>query len=727
MPRLIIVANRLPITVRHAEGKLLVERSAGGLATGLKGPHEKSGGPWIGWPGFSGALDEAVQPEFERRCKELHVVPVTLSSDEVERFYEGYSNTILWPLFHYFVGQLPVDMGADFDVYERVNRRFADEAVRQYQPGDLIWVHDYQLMLVPGMIREKLPGARIGFFLHIPFPGPDAFSTLPHRQRVLEGLLGADLLGFHTTAFVRHFAQTALQVAGAETNVDRIRWKNRYVRMGVFPMGVDAASFGALSEEPEVLEQAQGLRVHPDEQILVGIDRLDYTKGIPRRLLAFERLLRDHPELRERVRLIQVAVPSRTGVKEYQDYREQVDAMIGRLHGEFSTPRWVPIHYIFRGLSEREIVALYRATDVMLVTPIRDGMNLVAKEFVATRGDESGVLVLSEFAGAAAEMAEAMHVNPYDIEGTAEAFYRALTMGPNERRVRMRSLRQRVLAFDVHRWAETFVAQLGKEEESPLFPRSTPTPEGELVAVKQALRQAKHRVILLDYDGTLREFARSPEEAKPDDELMALLRGLSSRKDMTVHIVSGRPRTDLDAWFGALPVGLHGEHGFWYRLPGKDWQAHQTLSMAWRKPVRRILEDFAARTPGALVEEKTVDLAWHYRRADPEFGDMQANELKLYLTELLSNSPVEVMAGSKVIELRPHGIHKGAAVPPALAGAPEGSVVAAFGDDRTDEDLFAALPQGAYAIHVGPTASIAPYRLAGVREARDFLKGLLEP
>jgi len=283
-----------------------------------------------------------------------------------------------------------------------------------YQPGDLIWVHDYQLLLLPQLLRRRLPDARIGFFLHIPFPAEELFRTLPERDEVLEGLLGADLVGFHTPAYLRHFA-ASLTLLGLTVDIDRVQLSNREVRLGVFPMGIDADSFGSMAQSPDIEEEVRAIKGNGNQRLLVGVDRLDYTKGIPRRLLAYERMLELHPELRERVRLMQVAVPSRTNVEAYQEYRSVVDGLVGRINGVFGTPHWVPVHYIYRGISESELVALYRAADVMVVTPLRDGMNLVAKEFVASRTDEDGVLVLSEFAGASWELPEAIQVNPYDV------------------------------------------------------------------------------------------------------------------------------------------------------------------------------------------------------------------------------------------------------------------------------------------------------------------------
>lgn len=723
--RLLIVSNRLPITVKVEDDGVHVEPSTGGLATGLKGPHERSGGLWIGWPGQVGALSASQEAQLQARYRELRVVPVTLSDEEIERYYEGFSNGVLWPLFHYFVSRLAMEVG-DFEFYEQANQRFADAVVASYQPGDTIWIQDYQLMLVPQLLRQRLPDARIGFFLHIPFPSSEVFRTLPQRERILEGLLGADLIGFHTASYMRHFASSVLRLLGSETNVESVRWGHRHVQLGVFPMGIDAKDFSRAAELPEVSEQIHALRQPPDVKLLVGIDRLDYTKGIPRRLLAFERLLRDHPELRERVRLIQVSVPSRTEVEAYQDYREQVDQVIGRIHGQFATPTWVPVHYLYRALAKEEIVALYRAADVMLVTPIRDGMNLVAKEFVATRNDEGGVLVLSEFAGAANELGEALMINPYNVERTAASIYEALTMAPEEIHSRMRSLRKRVMTYDVHRWAEAFLEQLERLEPAGAPANLKPSSAASLEEARALLQRASHRVLMIDYDGTLVGFTGAPELARPDEALLSLLRALTELRGTELHVISGRPPATLEAWLGHLPVGLHAEHGFWSRPRGaREWLAAQVPPMTWHEPVLKILNEFAARTPGARVEEKNASLAWHYRMADPEYGLIQANELKTHLAQLLSNAPVELLSGNKVLELRPHGIHKGRVVEPILEAAPKGSAVLAMGDDRTDEDLFAAQPEGAILVHVGSSSSIAPLRVPDVKAARAFLRSLL--
>ena len=705
------------MTVRPRDGGASVERSAGGLATGLAGPHERLGGLWIGWPGPEEGLSAEVREEVAQRLAEERLVPVPLSPEEIARYYEGYSNEVLWPLFHYAVARLPQDV-RDFEVYERVNERFAAAVIERYQPGDLVWIHDYQLMLVPELVRERLPDARIGFFLHIPFPSSEIFRLLPQRERILEGLLGSDLIGFHTAAFVRHFASSALRLLGTPTDVDRLHWRGRSVRLGVYPMGVDAAEFSRLAETPEVLAAARAHR-EGGTRLLVGVDRLDYTKGIPRRLAALEALLRHRSDLRGQIRLVQVAVPSRENVGAYRELRDEVEAMVGRLAGEFATSSWSPVHYLYRGLSQQEVVSLYRAADAVLVTPLRDGMNLVAKEFVASRPDGDGVLVLSEFAGAAAELSEALLVNPYDVERTAAILERAVEMPEDERRARMAVLRHRVMTHDVHWWARSLISRLEQAGTHDRAPRLTPAP-----AVHEAIaraRAAPHLGLLLDYDGTLVPFAPTPDLAAPDPELVALLRRLAARPGTEVDVVSGRKRDTLDRWLGGLPIALHAEHGLWSRPAGGAWHAADVGPVSWREPVREILRGFADRTPGSLVEEKTAGFAWHYRAADPEFGSAQAKELIFHLSTALANVPVEILPGDKVVEVRPHGVHKGLAVRDVLARAPLDQLLLAMGDDRTDEDLFAALPPGSVAVHVGPAPSAAPVRLRDVRAARAVL------
>lgn len=724
VPRLLIVSNRLPVTVRHSASGVSVDKSTGGLATGLAGPHERSGGQWIGWPGDVSRLSQHERAALEGQLEGLRTVPIFLTADEVSHFYEGFSNGTLWPIFHYLLDRVPMDDG-DWSMYEMINQRFADKIAEQYREGDLVWIHDYQLLLVPELLRKRIPNARIGFFLHIPFPSTEIFRLLPQRERLLQGMLGADLIGFHTLDYMRYFGSSLLRLLGVEADVDCVHYQGRRIRLGAFPMGVDAHAFDALGQDPEVLHELSEIQAQaPERRLMLGIDRLDYTKGIRRRLLAYERLLEQHPEYRGRVQMVQVAVPSRTEVEAYRDFRRRVDEIVGRMNGAFATPSWTPVHYLYRSLSDKHVAALYRAADVMLVTPIRDGMNLVAKEFVASRSREDGVLILSEFAGAAAEMGEALQINPYNTQHVADAMHQALTMPAAEQKTRMRAMRQRVFANDVHKWADGFIDALTTQSAAQTRRPAAVSPSAVLDDITAQLNAAPHRVLLLDYDGTLVEVAATPELARPDAELFALLRALAARPGTSVHLVTGRPHEVIGAWFNELPLGLHAEHGLWAKAPGEPWRARRDIVTDWKPRLRPILEQFTARTPGSFIEEKSAALAWHYRLADPEFGPLQAKELRLHLSEVLGHTPVEVLRGDKVIELRLFGVHKGLVVPEVMAESPNARLLA-LGNDRTDNDLFAATQSaGGYAINVGPYWTDAPYRIPTVAAARAFLRAL---
>lgn len=722
--RLLLVSNRLPITATLDNGRIEVAPSSGGLATGLRGPHGCGESLWIGWPGALPRLNAAQTRELREHLTRLRTVPVELSQRDVRGFYDGISNGVLWPLFHYVTDRMPV-RSDDWAAYVRVNERFADVVAGQYRPGDHIWVHDYQLALVPQLLRERLPDASIGFFLHIPFPSSDVFSVLPWRDEVLRGLLGADLIGFHTASYLRHFAISVSRFLGGQLRVDRITFGDHEARLGVFPMGIDAARFAAVAASDAVTKQVETILSEASgRKIIVGIDRLDYTKGIPARLLAIEKLLENNPELHDRIRVIQVTVPSREKLDAYAGLRRQVDEIVGRINSRYATASSVPIHHLYRSLGESEVAALYRAADVMLVTPLRDGMNLVAKEFVATRDDEDGVLVLSEFAGAAAELGGAILVNPHDIDAVASRIADALTMAPPDRRKRMRSMRERVFRADVHHWLDSFVTGLKRASADRVAHSVAYSSDEEIAELVTRAKDAEDLTVILDYDGTLMPFYGAPADAAPDAEILQLLQTLAARPRTSVHIVSGRTRSSLARWLGDLSIGIYAEHGFWSRPSHHDWwQPVDGISFEWKERVRPILEHFTSMTPGASVEEKTASIAWHHRMSG-DVGAMQAKELRILLEELLSNAPVEVIEGDMVVEIRPQGVNKGNVARSILCEASPATTVLAIGDDVTDEDLFGALPPASLTVHVGPRPSVARHRVADVRAVRSLLHRL---
>ena len=725
-PRLVVAANRLPITIKVAgTGKVTLTASVGGVATGLLPLLTGREARWVGWPGVAEGLSTAERSRLDAELRRRCLVPVHLTATEVEGYYEQYSNGVLWPLLHSFPERLPLEPSG-WSSYRDVNERFAQRLAALAAPRARVWVHDYQLMLVPGMLRTLRPDLRIGYFLHVPFPGADVFRLLPQRDDILRGLLGADLLGFHTPGYMRNLLGAA-SAADFETSADgpAIRHSGRLTSLGVFPMGVDGPRFERLASVARRGGVTKSFRRTKGVKVFAGVDRLDYTKGIPRRLLAYERMLERDPSLRGHVRLVQVAVPSRDRVPAYRSFHAEMERLIRRINGRFATTDWVPVHWIERSMEAHTLAALYRSVDVLLVTPIRDGMNLVAKEFIAARSDGDGVLLLSEFAGAANELTEAVIVNPYDIDGTATAMARALSMPRTERRLRMRALRERIETRGVSDWTSGFLTALDRAAEIAGESRPRLAAPLEVDRLVERMAAAKRLVLLLDYDGTLVPFSAMPELASPDEALCDLLRGLARRPGTAVHVLSGRDRHTLGRWLGDLGIGLHAEHGVWSRDPRGSWRRVAGGDVRWRDRIRTIMDRMVDETPGARLEEKSEALAWHWRGVDPDFGARQAKRLEELVSEVVADELCEVLLGHRVVEVRAEGIHKGQVVTHVIEREVESACLAAFGDDRTDEDLFAALPQDAIAVHVGDGESAAGYRVATPADVRRILAAIL--
>ena len=721
--RLLVVSNRLPVSLIREGSTWTTKRSSGGLATAMDPILKGAGGVWIGWSGTSG---DTPPEALELLRREESSIAVDLPADIQEKFYEGYANDVLWPLFHSFTSKLQFH-GENWEAYREANRRFCRAVIDEYQPGDRIWIHDYHLMLLPNLLREQLPEAAIGFFLHIPFPASDVFAILPRGEELLHGLLGADLIAFHTHLHLQHFRQSLLRILGIESTIDRMDVLGREVRLQALPISIAPQDFIEAGEKPETSEQVERLRAqYKGQKIIVAVDRLDYTKGIPERLRTFNRLLKENPDWHGKIVLLQVAVPSRENVESYRVLRGQVHELISSINGEFGTPDWVPIVYIHRNIARSELTAIYKLADVAWVSPLRDGMNLVAKEYVACHEDGRGVLVLSSFAGAAAEMGEALLVNPFDEERTASVVLRALNMAEDDKRERMAALHRRVLRNDVFAWSERFLNLLDEaggmrsahtpEEPPRLSPPDITAPYGS----------AAKRLILLDYDGTLVGFAARPHEARPDEELKRILTELASDGANQVYLVSGRKAADLELWLGLIPnLGLSAEHGARWRAPNStNWEG-RTADTQWKDGVRLILQHFADRTPGSLIEEKEFALVWHYRATEPEFGEWLGTELVAMLEGMLADTELRAYRGNKIIEVRPMWANKGAFARELLARYREGDFVLGIGDDRTDEDLFQELPPWSWSVHVGSGPSKARFRVPDTRGVRRLLQELV--
>jgi trehalose 6-phosphate synthase/phosphatase len=726
--RLLVVSNRLPVTLVPAtEGGWRTQHSSGGLATAMGPIMARNGGVWLGWPGdTSTRVDPGREDELRRWRDERGFAAVELPGEVALRFYEGFANQSLWPLFHQFPTRLQFDSGG-WDAYVQANQRFRDAVLEHIAPGDVVWIHDYHLMLLPQMLREAAPAATTGFFLHIPFPNSEMFRILPRRAEVLRGLLGADLLAFQTFSDLQHFRSSLLRVLGFDSRMDRVVSAGRVTRLEALPIGIAPEEFaGLLRDDADTVAAVARYRERfHGRKVILAVDRLDYTKGLPQRLRAYRRLLERAPHLRGQVVLVQVAVPSRENISEYTSLRRVVNGLVGEINGDFGTPDWTPVSYVHRGIPRSELVALYAVADVGWVTPLRDGMNLVAKEYVACQ-DESGeaALVLSEFAGAAAEMGEAFVVNPYDEERTAEAVEAALSLPADERRARMAALRRRVFRNNVFAWSERFLTSLRQAgaERGVRLEQPADLPRAEAVA---AFRAAARRLVILDYDGTLVGYTATPRQATPPGELLSLLGRLSSVPGTTVCLLSGRARADLDRWFASVPgLALAAEHGALLHPAGGEWRSMRPdADTSWKARVLPVLEHYADRTPGSFIEEKEHCLVWHYRLSDPEFGDWVANELVHNLEQMLAETESRATRGHKAVEVRPAWAHKGSVVGWLEAGAPA-EFRLAMGDDRTDEDLFEQLPPDAWTVRVGQGPSRARFRLPDPWTVRAFLDEL---
>ncbi len=722
MSRLIIVSNRLPVRVKVKGRELKIEPSVGGLATALSAFYKRCDGIWIGWPGVAYEMVRNVKDDVEIELKKMGCYPVLLSQRQIERYYHGFCNKTIWPLFHYFL-QFTVYDKRFYDEYRRVNEKFCEIVAKIAKPDDIVWIHDYHLMLLPKLIRECIPDATIGFFLHIPFPSFEIFRTLPWRKEILEGILGADLVGFHTYDYVRHFLDCVRRILGYEHTLGQITTEDRIVKVDAFPMGIDYDRFANALGDSKVKSEIDRIRRKSKGcKIILSIDRLDYTKGIPQRLKAFDLFLERYPEFREKVILILIAVPSRMGVEHYRTLKREVDELVGRINGKYGTINWIPIWYIYRFVPFETLVALYGVADVAMVTPLRDGMNLVSKEFIAT--NDEGVLILSEMAGASKELIEAVIVNPNDIEDVAESIRMALTMSKDDRIERNRAMKERIRRYNVFRWAGDFLEKIGHVKDvQKEFDVKKLSEDIERKIVDDYLR-SDNRLLLLDYDGTLIPFAERPEKAKPDEELLEVLRGLSSDSKNEVVIVSGRDRDTLDSWFGNLNVGLVAEHGVWIKEAGKNWRIIEPLNADWKDEIRPILEQYVDRTPGSFVEEKDFSIVWHYRKVDPDLASARAKELKDILLHLTANLNLEVLEGDKVIEVKSVGINKGRAVMEFVSKRRWGFILA-VGDDWTDEDMFAVMPKGSYSIKVGFAPSKAKFYVGSYLEVRNLLAEFL--
>jgi len=728
--RIIIVSNRLYVTVEEKDGIISYKQSSGGLATGLSSyldtmksrNFEVAEYLWIGWPGS--AVSAGKKAEVVRTlASEYKSRPVFLSEKVMDRFYLGFCNKTIWPLFHYF--PMLTNYSADhWNQYVSVNETFCDAVIEAVEPGDIVWVHDYQLMLLPAMLRKKRPDLAVGYFHHIPFPSFELFRLLPRKWRnsILEGLLGSDLIGFHTHDYTQYFLRCALRMLGYEHDLGAINRGSHTVVADTFPIGIDFEKFNSASMKPEVQkEMAEFKKAFGEKKIILSVDRLDYTKGILNRLKGYELFLERYPQWRGKVSMLSLVIPSRTGVDQYLVMKKQIEEMVGKVNGKFGSAGWTPLVYQFRSYSFESLAAIYSVSDVGLVTPLRDGMNLVAKEFVASKTDGRGVLVLSETAGAAREMGEAIILNPNDVDEMALSIKEALEMPEDEQKRRNMVMQSRLKRYDIARWAEDFIRKLlaVRTERSKL---DTKLLRGNMKKeMFEKYKAAASRLLLLDYDGTLVPFADSPEKARPGEKLIENLKKLSAAPGNDVVIISGRDRHTLENWFGGTGISMVAEHGAWVCEKKGEWKALKPLKNDWKPHIMQIVERCVDRLPGAFTEEKEFAIVFHYRKSDPELSALRVHELRDDLIHFTANKDLQILMGNKALEIRCAGVSKEVGgMHFIVANKPD--FILSVGDDVTDEDLFRALPETVYSVKVGVEHSSAKYYLPGFVAVNEMIE-----
>ncbi len=729
--RIVIVAYRLPFTIRHRNGKMTAQQNSGGLVSAvlslterMKKSQSGTGTAKTVWVGKGD--HDAEQMNSLREVKEtFELVPVKIPDHVNEKFYGGFCNDLVWPLFHYFPSMSVFGQGY-YESYRKANQLFYRELKKIIRPGDFIWIHDYQLFLLPGMVRNDFPDASVSFFLHIPFPSYEVFRIMPdgYQAAILKGMLGADLIGFHTHDYAQHFLKSVRRALGYDIALNTVMAEDTYSRADAFPISIDYKKFHDTVFLPETEKYMQKIHKQKRDRMLIfSVDRLDYTKGFLNRLAAFELFLERYKNMRGRVVFNMVIVPSRDTIARYQEMKKEIEATVGRINGKYGTLDWNPIAYQYKSLKFNEMIALYTLSDVGLLTPLRDGMNLVAKEYVAAQHQKHGMLILSEMAGAAAEMSESVLVNPTDISQMADAIYNALMMPAEERKSRIEAMKKRLRDYDVFSWADDILRSVVRVKTDRKSFRVRLINRDIEERIIDAFCNSARPVLFLDYDGTLVPIRELPEMATPEDVIISLTGRLAAKSN--VVIISGRNRDFLDEWFSDQNLTLVAEHGAFIRYPGGKWESSLDQDDKWKERFKPLLNRFTNRCKGSFVEEKRASLSWHYRNADEDLSALRAIELKNELEESIINMPLQVIDGHKVVEVKMSGYNKGSAAKKLLA-MEENDFIMAIGDDKTDEELFGALPENAISLKVGKGPTRARYSFLRQSDVVAFLTRMAE-
>jgi trehalose 6-phosphate synthase/phosphatase len=720
MGRWIIVSNRLPFSYDQKKNKLTP--SSGGLVTAIRGIKTKNPVTWVG------SVPDNIPRNLITRQKDKGIsysFP-DIPADLYDTYYNGFCNDVLWPLLHY-ESELVKYKTANWESYKKVNQIFADHIIKLAKKGDVIWIHDFHLFLVPQMVKEKKPNVKIGFFLHVPFPSSEIYRQLPCRDEIVSALIHADLIGFHDFSYLRHFCSSVYNLLGISNSMLEIRNGNHTCKLGVYPVSIDTKSFMQKAVANKTKEHIQKYQLNKKSMdIILGVDRLDYIKGIQYKLRSFRQLLEDHPEYIGKVQLIQVAVPSRTEVTEYINLRQEVEKLVGEINGKYSTLDYIPIKYIFKSIDIYKLMALYRSSKVLFITSKRDGMNLVSLEYIATQNERNpGVVLLSEFAGAASTLSHALQINPMNIIQSTKKLKQALEMPLPERKFRHKIMLNFLQDYTATDWAKSFINHLENktiETNRRSIDLASKTSRKKLVGEFKD----KKKVLLLDYDGTLVPIANTPEEAVLSEKYRNQLKKWANYKDVEIVVVSGRPVTFLKKQLKGVPVYLAGEHGGkFYDYKRDKWRSLVSSNKkGWYQQALDIIKTYTKRTPNSFFEKKNFAITWHFRNSPTDFAEFQARKLVVDLETGLQHLPVSVITGKKVVEVKAIEANKGYFANWFMDRYIKGQTsIMAIGDDRTDEDMFNALKNRGHTIKVGSSPDTqAHYLLNEQTQVFPFLK-----
>ena len=716
MPRCLLVTNRLPLTFDENSNEFIP--SAGGLISSLKGLNSKQVGFDFEWI----APTTQIYP-YESG---LPGHPVLIPKDIYQSYYNGFCNKVLWPLFHYERSTIAQDISG-WENYKKVNSIIADEIIKKANFDDTVWIHDFHFFLIPELLKQKRPDLKVGFFLHIPFPSSEIFRELPQRKEILNSLIQCDLIGFHDLSYLNHFKRSVSRILGEECPVVYKR------NWGVYPISIDTDHFIELAERDLTRQYLCSFQKTKKEmKWILGVDRLDHIKGLLQKLYTFESFLRKYPEQIGNVQLIQIVVPSRSDIFEYQTLKQEVEQLVSRINGEFGTPGKMPVHYIFNHICSAELSALYQISEVMHIASSRDGMNLVGLEYVASQNcNHPGTLLLSEFTGAHSTLSYAISINPWNIDETAEKIHDALSRPIEIRQHEMQEMKSFLMNYTSSHWAKLFLDDLNEFTSNK---RLSQVPNEENFFPWMSELKNKKILLFCDFDGTLAPLHPTPAKVSLLEETKKVLSDITMNKKIDFVVVSGRDQNFLQDLFtkNNYHFSLAACHGAYSYLPdSQEWEhliPHDSTN--WKENIIEVFKLYTTRTPGSFYEDKGYAIAWHFRNSPEEFADFVANKLFVELEEALSSIPAQVSRGKKIIEVKSLHACKGHFVQHYLERReylPE--VVIAIGDDTSDEDMFEYLQNNAsvktFCIKVGEEKTNAKYSLKDQSKVDSLLLNIL--